>query len=146
MLSLSVSAQTPFIPEGGKKWDGRLDALVAGGTVQRIAAKGVQSVTPQTLTGVIINSSEPAVTADFVKEQGFEAMPITDRVLTATIPATLIPVLAEREEVLYINSTRTYEPFMDKVRPQVGATKVHAGTGLETPFTGKGVVVRLQEC
>ena len=43
MLSLSVSAQTPFIPEGGKKWDGRLDALVAGGTVQRIAAKGVQS-------------------------------------------------------------------------------------------------------
>lgn len=141
MLSLSVSAQTPFIPEGGKKWDGRLDALVAGGTVQRIAAKGVQSVTPQTLTGVIINSSEPAVTADFVKEQGFEAMPITDRVLTATIPATLIPVLAEREEVLYINSTRTYEPFMEKVRPQVGATKVHAGTGLETPFTGKGVVV-----
>ncbi len=141
VLSLSVSAQTPFIPEGGKKWDGHLDALVAGGTVQRVAAKGVQSVTPQTLTGVIINSSEPAVTADFVKEQGFEAMPITDRVLTATIPATLIPVLAEREEVLYINSTRTYEPFMEKVRPEVGATKVHAGTGLETPFTGKGVVV-----
>ena len=99
MLSLSVSAQTPFIPEGGKKWDGRLDALVAGGTVQRIAAKGVQSITPQTLTGVIINSSEPAVTADFVKEQGFEAMPITDRVLTATIPATLIPVLDRKSVV-----------------------------------------------
>ncbi|MGM9691858.1 MAG: S8 family peptidase [Alloprevotella sp.] len=141
VLSLSVSAQTPFIPEGGKKWDGHLDALVAGGTVQRIAAKGVQSVTPQALTGVIINSSEPAATVDFVKEQGFEAMPITDRVLTATIPATLIPVLAEREEVLFINSTRTYEPFMEKVRPEVGATKAQAGTGLETPFTGKGVVV-----
>ena len=141
ILSLSVSAQTPFIPEGGKKWDGHLDALVSGGTVQRIAAKGMQSITPQTLTGVIINSCEPAVTADFVKEQGFEAMPITDSVLTAKIPATLIPLLAEREEVLYINSTRTYEPFMDKVRPEVGATKVHAGTGLETPFTGKGVVV-----
>ena len=141
MLSLSVSAQTPFIPEGGKKWDGHLDALVSGGTVQRIAAKGVQSITPQTLTGVIINSSEPAVTADFVKEQGFEAMPITDSVLTAKIPATLIPLLAKREEVLYINSPRTYEPFMDKVRPEVGATKVHAGTGLETPLTGKGVVV-----
>ena len=141
ILSLSVSAQTPIIPEGGKKWDGHLDALVSGGTVQRIAAKGVQSITPQTLTGVIINSCEPAVTADFVKEQGFEAMPITDSVLTAKIPATLIPLLAEREEVLYINSTRTYEPFMDKVRPEVGATKVHAGTGLETPFTGKGVVV-----
>ena len=141
ILSLSVSAQTPFIPEGGKKWDGHLDALVSGGTVQRIAAKGMQSITPQTLTGVIINSSEPTVTADFVKEQGFEAMPITDSVLTAKIPATLIPLLAKREEVLYINSTRTYEPFMDKVRPEVGATKVHAGTGLETPFTGKGVVV-----
>ena len=66
ILSLSVSARTPFIPEGGKKWDGHLDALVSGGTVQRIAAKGLQSITPQTLTGVVINSSAPTVMADVV--------------------------------------------------------------------------------
>lgn len=30
---------------------------------------------------------------------------------------------------------------MDKVRPEIGADKVQAGEGLETPYTGKGVIV-----
>ena len=97
MLSLSVSAQTPFIPEGGKKWDGRLDALVAGGTVQRISAKGVQSVTPQTLTGVIINSSEPAVTADFEAYLASSQENVTGRVLIDLKPYHYVLVGVESD-------------------------------------------------
>ena len=72
---------------------------------------------------------------------GGTATVITDAMVTATVPATALDSLATAPEVVRLTFPRRFRPSLNKARADAGVTKVHTGTGLDTPFTGRGVVV-----
>lgn len=61
--------------------------------------------------------------------------------LTAEVPTSRIGDLAAMPGVRRVSAPRQFYPTLSTARTMTDATKVHAGEGLETPYTGKGVVV-----
>ena len=141
LLSASAVAQNVKVYDTGRKWDNVFDRLNEGQSVQRMAPRGLKSVSAQNLIDAEVSVSDAEVVASFVKEQGYDAEVITSALVVVKIPAAFVPVLGEREDVLYINAARQLQPFLSNARTETGVTKVQEGTGLETPYTGKGVVV-----
>lgn len=127
--------------QGPRKWSGEFDALVAGQTVQRVASRQVQTVSPDQLVNAHVSVFNAEAVAQYVTDNGFEAEVITPQLITVSIPASFIKPLAERSDVRFVNAPQQLFPSMADVRPETGVEKVTTGEGLETPFTGKGVVV-----
>lgn len=111
---------TPF------KWDGRVQKCI----MQK--AK---------LTSVIIKCKNSRSVADKINEAGYNAMVITGEILTARVPSAYIPNLASDPTIEFIQAPRQAKATMTEARAATGVDKVQAGTGLDTPFTGKGVIV-----
>lgn len=141
LMSASALAQDVKVFDTGRKWDAQLNQLVEGRTLQQFTNKSIKTVTPQANVNVNVSVSNAAAVVEAVKSAGYEAEAITDELVVMTIPASYIKTLAERNDVLYINAERQLRPLMFNVRPETGVEKVTSGEGLETPFTGKGVVI-----
>lgn len=141
LLTLPTMAQGISVFDTGRKWDTYFDYLIKGNTVQRIAAQGARSVTPQENVTANVSVSNAEAVAEFVKDAGYEADVITRNLIVVSVPANFIPSLGEREDVLYINEPRQYAPLMNNARVTTHVNEVVTGEGLETPYTGKGVVV-----
>lgn len=141
LLTASALAQSIKVYDTGRKWDASFDQLAARQTVKRIAPQGEQTATPESTVSASVTVTDANAVAEYVTSEGYEADIITPSTIVVSVPPSFIPTLGERSDVLYINEPRQFRPLMDKVRPECGVEKVQAGTGLETPFTGKGVVV-----
>ena len=140
-IALLTASPSQAQGQGPRKWSGEFDALVAGQTVQRIAGRQVQTVSPDQMVDAHVSVSDAEAVAQYITDNGFEAEVITPRLITVTIPASFIKPLAERSDVRFVNAPQQCYANMVDVRPETGVDKVTAGEGLETPFTGKGVVV-----
>lgn len=139
--SLSAFAQQPLTTKGGKV-DAAIVKLSQGGAMmQRQGRKPACVVTADNLVNVMINATATEALAAELADAGYEAHVITDAVLTARVPAKVAVALGQRDEVLYVKAPTQGDALMDKARPAMGVDRLHAGEGLETPFTGKGVVV-----
>lgn len=142
LMSVPSLAQQVKVYDTGTKWDARLNHLVEGRTMQVLSAnKSTQTVTPQSNISVSVSVNDAAAVEAAIKAAGYEAEIITDELVVAHIPVSYITTLAEQTNVLFINAPRQFHKLMHNVRPETGVTKVTAGEGLETPFTGKGVVI-----
>jgi len=141
LLFASAFAQGIKVYDTGRKWDASFDQLAAGQTVRRVAAKGEQTITPESMVSASVTVTDASSVAEYVKGKGYEADVITESTVVVSVPANFIPTLGGREDVLYINESRQFKPLMNKARTETGVTDVIEGTGLETPFTGRGVVV-----
>lgn len=140
LVSASALAQSAFYPTG-RKWDQALDALIqpAQGTLMRTL-----STTTQTADGklpLVITCADAQAVADYITSHGYEAQSINGETVTATVPPTFVNLLGEQDDVLYVNAARQMKPLLSGSRTDVGAEKVQAGTGLDTPYDGTGVVV-----
>lgn len=140
-IALLTASPSQAQGQGPRKWSGEFDALVAGQTVQRIAGRQVQTVSPDQMVDAHVSVSDAEAVAQYITDNGFEAEVITPQLITVTIPASFIKPLAERSDVRFVNAPQQCYANMVDVRPETGVDKVTAGEGLETPFTGKGVVV-----
>lgn len=140
-LFTSAFAQSIKVYDTGRKWDASFDQLVAGQAVRRVVAKGEQTITPESMVSASVTVTDASAVAEYVKGEGYEADVITESTVVVSVPACFISTLGGREDVLYINESRQFKPLMNRVRSENGVKKVQDGTGLETPFTGKGVVV-----
>lgn len=141
LMTVPSVAQQVKIYDTGTKWDARLNHLVEGRILPTVQGKTLKNVTPQTTIPVSVSVSDAAAVEAAIKNAGYEAETITDELVLAEIPATYITTLAADQNVRFINGTRQFHRLLHNVRPETGVTKVTAGEGLETPFTGKGVVV-----
>lgn len=141
LMSVPSVAQQVKVYDTGTKWDARLNNLVEGRTISVLSNKSTQTVTPQSNLSVTVSVNDAAAVEAAVKAAGYEAEIITDELVIAHIPASYITTLAAQPNVLFINSPRQFHKLMHNVRPETGVTKVTSGEGLETPFTGKGVVI-----
>lgn len=141
LMAMPALAQNVKIYETGRKWAGEFDALVEGKSVRRIAARGTETVTPEMLVEGIVNVNDAEAVARFIQESGYEATVINEGSVVIEVPGTMIKTIAARKDVNYISASKQFRPLMANVRPETGVEKVTTGEGLETPFTGKGVVV-----
>ncbi len=140
-LSLAAAAQD----HPGRKWSAAFDALIspAPATESFAAAplRTVKSVTGDSLVTAKLTVTDAAAVSAYVKSQGGEATTITSELVVATFPTRIFRTLAGRGDVNFIGAPRRFRALMSDVRPEIGVDKITAGTGLETPYTGKGVVI-----
>lgn len=142
LITPTLFAQSLVVRNADRKWDGAFDQLIEGQSVRKSAAQGTIIATPATLNDVIINVTENAnAVADYLKTQGYTADVISDQCLVAALPAKFIPTLAQRADVVYVAQSQQYAPLLNSVRELTKVDALHAGTGLDTPFDGTGVVV-----
>ncbi len=140
MLSSAVCAQTGIPTPLSEKVNGTFSRQVENlkNGARRVKGQngGVAGVVPATLSC----TDAEAVSVE-LKRWNIRHTVITDRVVTAYIPVALADSVAALETVRSISGSTPLEPSMNKAIEHTGMKQVHAGTGLESPFTGKGVVV-----
>lgn len=90
---------------------------------------------------LIIEAENSRLISERLTAAGFANAVITEHTLTTELPATFVDSLAAMPEVRHIALSKRLKRNMDKARDISGVDKVHKGTELETPFTGKGVIL-----
>ena len=103
--------------------------------------RGVQLRQGQPLNVTISTHSDAPELVAAIQALGGTATRITDTYYTAQLPAAAIATIAQRPEVRHIAMPRQLRKNLIKARPAAGVDKVQRGEALETPFTGKGVVL-----
>ena len=90
---------------------------------------------------LLATCTDAASAIEAVSSLGRTAKPIDSHTLTLWLPSSRLDVLGTIESLTYAEMPRRAKLRLDKALPDIGADKVTAGEGIETPFTGKGVVV-----
>lgn len=141
-LILSAGAQISGQPSR-RKWDAQIELLLKAAekdstTAAQAAGKDKSQVQK---TGILIDCSDPSAVAADIIARGYKAEVLGSRAVKAVLPVEYVRTLGMREDVRFINTPRRFRPLLSDARADTGAEKLHTGTGIETPFTGKGVVI-----
>lgn len=140
LLSVAgAEAQTAIEVASGKKMDARLEQIV--GQAGKVAAKLPGEAGTEGGISVFVHCTDVQAVADEITAQGYRATVVSPTVLTAVIPASFVETLSGMEDVLRMEKPRQFQMNMTESRACSNVDKIHEGTGLETPFTGKGVVI-----
>lgn len=121
---------------------------IADNPVALTEASNVMSVkAPSAADGrmAFIVTCRPEIDLDAVEALGIDVQPITPSCFIATTTLQILNDLAAMDDVLTVNANQLRVPAMDKARVTTGVDNVHAGTGLDMPYTGKGVIVGLMD-
>lgn len=100
-----------------------------------------RSIPVDTLLPTILRCTDSKEVVSTLQEKGIEARVILPSVATARIPAVSVAEVAMLPGVIQITASRKGYPLMAKSRVMTGMDKVQSGEGLESPYTGKGVVL-----
>ena len=136
----SLHAQMAIEVGVGKKVDGQIERIMKECKATQGSGLTIKSATSN-LVKVLIDCEDAAVLAEELQAEGFHATNIDGQLVTAEVEAGYLAALAERDDVLRIEKSRQFQSFMTEARDFTGVDLVHNGTGLETPFTGKGVIL-----
>ena len=93
------------------------------------------------LMAVVVSCDDALQMAERIKAEGHRAAVITPTTLTVRATADYIGRLGRESGVRYVQQSRQMQPMMASARQWTGTDRVHSGDGLETPFTGKGVLI-----
>lgn len=130
-----LQAQTTDLVTG--KWDAAVDyALTTAAMTQGLGKSGTVA-----MQKLILKCTDAGVVTQRIADAGYEATAIDDATATATVPVSYIHTLGSMQEVLYMNAEQQLQPWIATARTTTKANAVLAGEGLETPFTGKGVII-----
>jgi subtilisin family serine protease len=134
ICSFSAIAQE----EEMQKWDAKIDALM---TRNAKSMTTLATSSAELQEKVMINTDDVAAVAQRIENAGYSTTILTETMLTADIPVSFIPTVAAMDEVVFISGSNQMKIFTDKAVKLIGADSVHNGTKLETPYTGKNVIV-----
>ena len=79
--------------------------------------------------------------ASDIKAKGLEPRVITDKIVNVYVPVSQVEEITNRSDVRRALGPKYVRPFLKTTRAAMGVDDVHNGTGLETPFTGEGVLI-----
>ena len=96
---------------------------------------------PFETTNLCLQTTQLQHTLRALKQLGLTPLELTDHSLVVNVPTNKIPQVAAIETVKRIEGKRRYHLHLDKARVSVDADRVHKGEDLQTPFTGKGVII-----
>ena len=122
----------------------KVDVTVMQQWMHRNSPRPLRSSGTSTATDTLkafVRVSDVQTVADSIHAWGGTANIITDSLLTMRLPITALQRLTALPEVTYVEGSRRRRMRMDKARSTTGVERLHLGENLETPFTGKGVMV-----
>lgn len=93
------------------------------------------------LQSVIIKCENAEVLAASLQSAGYHATSITPGIVTARVPSYALTSLYRYDGVDYVQLSRQAAPLMAKARKATGVDRIQSGDGLDTPYTGKGVLI-----
>lgn len=116
----------------------RLTAGAAGGQTDK---DGMQRTSAGTrmLTAYLTTTADADWEA--LRELGVDVTLMLDGTATARIPEARLAEVAAVRGVIYVQAAAPVSQMLDVARPEAGADKAAAGTGLAQTYTGRGVVV-----
>ncbi len=133
----STSAYAQLQMQDCRKWDAQTEVLLQGLN----NGKSSRSTTSEQTESFIIGAEDVNAVADSIRAAGGRATIISSETLTATLPLSSLNNIFSLEGIKRIRRSVKAVPYMETARQQTMADLVHKGEGLETPFTGKGVIV-----
>lgn len=109
---------------------------------QRLSPKGkMQAAGADTILTAYITTDDNSMDWEALDTLGVKVTMRLDGIATARIPASRLADVAAVRGVTYVQTGSPVRQMLDVARPETGADMVAAGTGLEQPYTGRGVVV-----
>lgn len=90
---------------------------------------------------VFVHTAQPGQVAATIKADGYYANVLGAELLTTQVPVNYIETLEANELVTCLEGVGKQQPNNDLARVETGVDKIHNSIELETPFTGKGVLV-----
>lgn len=133
LLALTTAtASAQIVVPTGQKWDAKTAVLLKQNRDTRATAAPAKFV---------ISVSDAQLAADSIRRLGGEATVIDEQTLTARLPLSLVEPVANMQCVRHINVARRFKLKNNTSRTLSNVDSVHNGLGLETPYTGKGVIV-----
>lgn len=136
-ISSSVMAQTALCGNGSKM-STQLERLVKQATAAK--ARGISASQPEEFS-ILIDAKNAEALEKELQAEGFDVTAIDDNILSATLTAAQIQQLATRNDINIMQVSRKFRPLLKQARHDIGADKVQAGTNLDTPFDGTGVLI-----
>lgn len=114
--------------------------------VAKVAPKGsntkkVNQETEGNLNCLLVKCKDANAIGEIIKQDGFQATVITSNLVTVRVDDKETAKLYLLRDIEDIQPADTYYGLMDKAREDIGVERLHAGEGLETPYTGKGVII-----
>lgn len=165
-LALSSSAQTTSTQEttSNTKLDRTLRAVQrqqeAYSLSHRTTRAGAALTTADSLAAPTINyngarqsilaplsliiTTQPNTSAqvtEMLTQAGQHATTISNTVVTARVAPEWLTTLSNDTRIVRLTASKRLRPFLQKARQVTGVGRVHAGDNLDTPFTGKGIVI-----
>ena len=165
-LALSSSAQTTSTQEttSNTKLDRTLRAVQrqqeAYSLSHRTTRAGAALTTADSLAAPTINyngarqsilaplsliiTTQPNTSAqvtEMLTQAGQHATTISNTVVTARVAPEWLTILSNDTHIVRLTASKRLRPFLQKARQVTGVDRVHAGDNLDTPFTGKGIVI-----
>lgn len=141
LCALMTSTATAQIAvQRGVKWDAKTSTLLQQQRTAR-ATRAAEPTTAKFIISLNADSYSAAATADSIRQFGGEATVISEQTLTAKLPLSIVERVAALQSVRHISASRQVKLLNNRSRQHSNVDAVHSGTGLETPFTGKGVIV-----
>ena len=165
-LALSSSAQTTSTQEttSNTKLDRTLRAVQrqqeAYSLSHRTTRAGAALTTADSLAAPTINyngarqsilaplsliiTTQPNTSAqvtEMLTQAGQHATTISNTVVTARVAPECLTTLSNDTRIVRLTASKRLRPFLQKARQVTGVDRVHAGDNLDTPFTGKGIVI-----
>ena len=153
-LALSSSAQTTSTQEttSNTKLDRTLRAVqrqqeAALTTADSLAAPTInyngarQSILAPLSLIITTQPNTSAQVTEMLTQAGQHATTISNTVVTARVAPEWLTTLSNDTRIVRLTASKRLRPFLQKARQVTGVDRVHAGDNLDTPFTGKGIVI-----
>lgn len=95
------------------------------------------------MVDVLLKTTSPGAMKQFITSHNGSTGVSINGILTARIPLSLVPVLAEKQNLVQIVLSRKLHPLLDKSVPAVSGDLVHSGDNgaLPRPYTGENVII-----
>jgi subtilisin family serine protease len=93
------------------------------------------------LIDLFVKTADPANTRNLIGLLGGIVHTSVGQILTAEMPSEAIAMLAQAEEVLFVEAAKPIALTNDVALPEINAVEVQQGTNLPQALTGKGVVI-----
>lgn len=142
LISSSVSAQS-LSTDVNRKCAPRLRQFLLERGLQssEIFSRGLWNAKQADGVPLVIYFTNYEETASKLEQMGYRPRKITSTVLTVTLPADAIENVAALPTVERITGMERRYLHLDQSRAASNVDAAHAGTDLDTPYTGKGVTI-----
>ncbi|MDO4715472.1 MAG: S8 family peptidase [Bacteroidales bacterium] len=125
------------------QWQGPQPGRLGVGLQQKAATAAAMAVrgSVSELTDVMITAQDAVAASTLLQSYGYRTVVLSDRLVAATVPAAQLETLLDLPHIIKVQAPRRFRPLLDKARTSVKTNAVHLGTGFDSPYTGKGVLV-----